>query len=74
MADYIKNIIASVFYTCYEKNTPYVSNFLNLEEQELYQLEAKKYPQLELTFDGGIVGAEYQKAIITPIRSLLIPK
>lgn len=66
MNDYILNIIASIYKTCYEKNTPYVSNFLNLEEQELYKLEAKKYPTLDLYFDGGIEGAEYQKAIITP--------
>ena len=67
MNNYALNIIASVFSTCYEKNTPYVSNFLNLEEQELYKLEAKKYPSLNLTFDGGINGSEYQKVIITPI-------
>ena len=66
MNDYIINIIASIYKTCYEKNTPYISNFLNLEEQELYKLEAKKYPTLDLYFDGGIENAEYQKAIICP--------
>lgn len=63
--DYIKNIVSNVFRECYEKGKPYVSNFLTTEEQHIYQLEAKKYPSLSLTFEGGIKNAEYQKAIIS---------
>ena len=67
MNDYLINIVSSVFKECYEKNKTHVSNFLSLAEQEVYQLESKKYPALSLTFDGGIVNAEYQKAIICPV-------
>ena len=67
MNDYLINIVSSVFKECYEKNKTYVSNFLSIAEQEIFQNEAKKYPQLELTFDGGMVNAEYQKALVCPI-------
>ena len=66
MSDYLNNIVSSVFRECYEKGKPYVSNFLSTSEQEIYILESKKYPTLSLTFDGGIVNSEYQKAIINP--------
>ena len=66
MSDYLTNIVSSVFRECYEKNKTYVSNFLSLSEQEIFMIEAKKYPNLSLTFDGGIINAEYQKAIICP--------
>ena len=69
MNDYLINIASSVFKECYDKNKSYVSNFLSLAEQEIFLLEARKYPNLSLSFDGGIVNAEYQKAIITPIDS-----
>lgn len=64
MSEYINNIVSTVFRECYEKNKPYVSNFLTVAEQEIFILESKKYPTLTLTFDGGIKNAEYQKAII----------
>ena len=66
MSDYINNIVSTVFRECYEKEKPYVSNFLTIAEQDIFILESKKYPSLRLTFDGGIKNAEYQKAIITP--------
>lgn len=69
--DYIYNIVSSVFKECYEKNKVHVSNFLNVNEQEIYLLEARKYPTLSLTFDGGMENAEYQKAIIAPNDKLV---
>ena len=66
MSDYINNIVSTVFRECFEKEKPYVSNFLTIAEQDIFILESKKYPSLRLTFDGGIKNAEYQKAIITP--------
>ena len=66
MDNYLTNIISSIFRDVYEKNKPYVSNFLNASEQEIFIIESKKYPTLKLTFDGGMENAEYQKAIITP--------
>lgn len=63
--EYLFNIVCSVFKDCYEKGKPYISNFLTPQEQDIYLLEAKKYPQLTLKFDGGMDNAEYQKAIIT---------
>ena len=66
MSDYLNNIVSSVFKECYEKGKPYISNFLSTAEQEIYTLESKKYPTLSLSFDGGIVNSEYQKAIINP--------
>ncbi len=66
MSDYLTNIVSSVFKECYEKNKTYVSNFLSLAEQEIFMIEGKKYPGLSLTFDGGMINAEYQKAIISP--------
>lgn len=66
MDNFLVNIISSVFREVYEKNKPYISNFLNTTEQELFVIEAKKYPSLTLTFDGGMANAEYQKAIISP--------
>ena len=66
MSDYLHNIVSSVFRESYEKGKPYVSNFLSTAEQEIFILEAKKYPSLSLTFDGGITNSEYQKAIINP--------
>ncbi len=62
--NYFTNIVSSIFKEVYEKEKPYVSNFLSTEEQDLFILEAKKYPSLSLSFDGGIIGAEYKKAII----------
>ena len=64
MDNYFINIVASVFKEVYEKNKPYVSNFLTTEEQEIFMLEGRKYPTLTLTFDGGINNCEYKKAII----------
>ena len=64
--EYLHNIVSSVFKECSDKGKIHVSNFLNSSEQEIYLLEAKKYPDLTLTFDGGMENAEYQKAIITP--------
>ena len=69
MNDYLINIASSIFKECYDKNKSYVSNFLSLAEQEIFLLEARKYPNLSLSFDGGIINAEYQKAIIAPIDS-----
>ena len=66
MSDYLANITSTIFRECYEKNKPYVSNFLSIAEQEIFILESKKYPSLTLTFDGGIKNSEYQKAIISP--------
>ena len=66
MSDYLVNITSTIFRECYEKNKPYVSNFLSIAEQEIFILESKKYPSLTLTFDGGIKNSEYQKAIISP--------
>ena len=66
MNDYLINIVSSVFKECYEKNKTYVSNFLTVAEQEIFLNEAKKYPHLQLTFDGGMINAEYQKALISP--------
>ena len=66
MNDYFNNIVSTVFRECYEKNKPYISNFLTVAEQEIFILESKKYPSLNLSFDGGIKNAEYQKAIINP--------
>lgn len=65
--EYIYNIVSSVFKECSDKSKTHVSNFLNVTEQEIYELEAKKYPTLTLTFDGGMKNAEYKKAIIKPI-------
>ena len=66
MDNYLVNIISSVFKECYDKNKPYISNFLNTSEQELFMIEAKRYPSLSLSFDGGMQNAEYQKAVIAP--------
>ena len=67
MSDYLVNITSTIFRECYEKNKPYVSNFLSIAEQDIFILESKKYPSLTLTFDGGIINSEYKKAIIAPI-------
>lgn len=64
--DYIYNIVSSIFKDVFEKNKPFVSNFLSSQEQEIYSLEAKKYPTLKLTFDGGMENSEYKKALISP--------
>ena len=69
MSDYFNNIVSTVLKDCYEKNKPYVSNFLSVAEQEIFLFESKKYPTLKLTFDGGIKNAEYQKAIINTLTS-----
>ena len=65
MSDYLVNIVSTIFRECYEKNKPYVSYFLSIAEQDIFLLEAKKYPSLTLTFDGGIKNSEYKKAIIS---------
>ena len=67
MSDYLINITSTIFRECYEKNKPYVSNFLSIAEQDIFILESKKYPSLTLTFDGGIINSEYKKAIIAPV-------
>lgn len=68
MDNYLVNIISSVFKEVYDKNKPYISNFLNTSEQELFIIESKKYPTLKLTFDGGMENAEYQKAVVSPVK------
>lgn len=65
MENYLLNIVSSVFKGVYDKGKPYISNFLSTEEQDIFLLEAKKYPHLSLRFDGGMENAEYKKAIIT---------
>lgn len=65
MDNYFYNIASSILNEVYERERPFVSNFLTLEEQEIIKLEAKKYPSLNVRFDGGIIGAEYKKAIIS---------
>ena len=65
MDNYFYNIASSILKEAYEKEKPFVSNFLTVEEQEIIKQEAKKYPSLNVSFDGGIIGAEYQKALIS---------
>ena len=65
MDNYFYNIASSILNEVYERGRPFVSNFLTLEEQEIIKSEAKKYPSLNVRFDGGIIGAEYKKAIIS---------
>ena len=65
MDNYFYNIASSILNEVYERERPFVSNFLTLEEQEIIKSESKKYPSLNVSFDGGIIGAEYKKAIIS---------
>ena len=66
MDNYFLNIVSSAFAFCFEKNKPYISNFLSINEQDIFILESKKYPSISLSFDGGFEGAEYKKAILNP--------
>lgn len=66
MENYFSKKISTIFNDCYTKDKPYVSSFLTVAEQELVKIEAKKYPTIILKFDGGMLNAEYQKAIILP--------
>ena len=66
MDDFFSKKVASIFNDCYTKDKTYIFPFLSLAEQEIVKIEAKKYPSLNLKFDGGMINAEYQKAIITP--------
>ena len=71
MDNYFGKKISTILSDCYVKNKSYVTNFLSTSEQELVLIEAKKYPSLNISFDGGIKNAEYQKCIISPFEAEL---
>ena len=68
MGNFFNKKVSTVLSNCSNKQKPYVFEFLTINEQEIVEIEAKKHPDLIVSFDGGIVNSEYKKAIIKPFE------
>ena len=67
MNNYLDSIISTIFKDVESKGKVYLSNFLTINEQEIFMLEAKHYPNLTLSFDGGFTNAERMKAMVSSV-------
>lgn len=64
MDDFLEKQMENVIKKVYLSGAPYLTHFLSSNKQELILTILKKYPTVQVKFDGGALGTEYQKAYL----------